>query len=493
MEKSPQEVHAFDASQSQHDSEIGEVPSWTAEEERKVVRKLDFSVLPLLTMVFFALQLDRGNIGNALTDNFLKDVGITQYQYNIGQQLLSAVALGQIPSNILLYRFGPQKWISGQIFAWGLVATFQAFQHGLGSYLSTRLLLGLCEAGFIPGGLYTLSTYYKQEETSKRFAIYFFGNNFASACTGLLAYGILRMRGICNLGGWQWLFLIEGLFTILCGALFFALFPKGPNNPKSFFNVRYFSEREEEILLHRILREDSSKEKRSHKISRKELTSTLSNWRIYPHVLISMCGIAPATTLGAYAPTLVKNFGYGKLKSNALVSVGPWIQIALNFLSGYAADTTQRRGLVNLAGLALWWGFSLGCLVLSSSSSDRGARYALLTLALSVSFVWHPVNGSWLSLNARSPADRSVTMAMFVMAANAGGIVGGQLFQASDAPHYRTGWTAIVCLISVAVAANLFAQAQYFVCNRKHAVLEQTEPEQKDKRVAMVVKNRYAL
>lgn len=102
----------------------------------------------------------------------------------------------------MLYRYGPQKWISGQIIAWGLVATFQAFQHGLGAYLSTRLLLGLCEAGFIPAGLYTISMYYKQEETSKRFAVYFFGNMTALASSGLFAYGILQMRGICNLGGW---------------------------------------------------------------------------------------------------------------------------------------------------------------------------------------------------------------------------------------------------------------------------------------------------
>lgn len=147
--------------------------------------------MPLLTLVFFFLQLDRGNIGNALTDNFLVDVGITQYQYNIGQQLLSAgIVILEIPSNLLLYRFGPRIWISCQVMAWGLVATFQAFQSGLGGYITTRFLLGLCEAGFIPGGLYVLSTYYKKAETSKRFAIYFLGQNFGGAASGLLAYGM---------------------------------------------------------------------------------------------------------------------------------------------------------------------------------------------------------------------------------------------------------------------------------------------------------------
>ncbi len=72
----------------------------------------------------------------------------------------------------------------------GLVATFQAFIKGLGPYLATRLLLGLCEAGFIPAGLFTITRWYKREETTKRFAIYFLGNMFAAACTGLVAYGM---------------------------------------------------------------------------------------------------------------------------------------------------------------------------------------------------------------------------------------------------------------------------------------------------------------
>jgi Major Facilitator Superfamily. len=131
--------------------------------------------------------------GNAMTDFFLQEVGITQYQFNIGQQLLSAgIVLLEVPSNIILYRLGPSLWIGFQILAWGSVATFQAFikGKGLGPYLTTRLLLGLCESGFIPAGLFTITRWYKREETSKRFAFYFIGNMFASACSGLLAYGM---------------------------------------------------------------------------------------------------------------------------------------------------------------------------------------------------------------------------------------------------------------------------------------------------------------
>lgn len=83
-----------------------------------------------------------------------------------------------------------------------------------------------------------------------------------------------------------------------------------------------------------------------------------------------------------------------------------------------------------------------------------------------------PVNGSWLSANMRSPSERSIAMAMFISAANCGGIIGSQLFQSDDEPRYKRGWTIIVCLISVGIVFNLVANLQYRYLNRKIANLE---------------------
>lgn len=197
---------------SETDSGTGVTQSWTEDEEKAVVRKVDRIVMPILMLVFFALQLDRSNAGNALTDKFLVDVGITQNQFNIGTQLLNAgIVLLEIPSNLVLYRVGPKAWIGTQIFLWGLVATFQAFQKGLGAFLATRLLLGLCESGFIPGSLFTISQWYRAHELSRRYAFFFLGNGVATAAGGLIAYGVLHMRGVAGLAGWQWLFIVSAL------------------------------------------------------------------------------------------------------------------------------------------------------------------------------------------------------------------------------------------------------------------------------------------
>ncbi|KAE9376566.1 MFS transporter [Stipitochalara longipes BDJ] len=439
---------------------------WTPDEERRLVRKLDRIVMPLLMLAFGALQYDRGNIGNALTDFFFRDVGIKQNQFNVGQQLLSAgIVILEIPSNLVLYRVGPSIWISCQIFAWGLVALFQAFQKGLGAFLATRLILGLCESGFIPAGLFSITLWYKKEELSARFAWFFIGNMLAQASSGLIAYGVLQMRGVGHLAGWQWLFILEGLFTILVAGIFATLFPGTPKNPKTLTGIGYFSEREVHILRRRVQFNNSNDGTGRKTISLKELTRTLTDWRIYPHLILTICALSPSSVLWSYAPTLVGSFGYPRLQSNALVSVGGWLLLVVNVFWGWVADKTQKRGYVVLAGLSIWWGFALGNLILTAST-DKTSRYAILTLAMAFASPWHAVNGSWLAVNGRSPADRSIRMAMFIMSANCSGIVGSQLFQAKDAPHYRTGWTVIVALISFAIVLATFNVVQYWLLNK---------------------------
>jgi len=162
----------------------------------------------------------------------MEDVGINQDQFNVGQQLLSlGIVLTEIPSNMILYRVGPGKWLTLQIFLFGTVSTFQAFQKGYGPFLITRFLLGITESGFIPGGLWTLSTWYTRTETAKRIIIFYFGNQLGQASSKLIAYGILHMRGVGGKPGWFWLFVLMGTFTIFSGILFGLILPDSFKNP----------------------------------------------------------------------------------------------------------------------------------------------------------------------------------------------------------------------------------------------------------------------
>lgn len=208
-------------------------------------------------------------MANAITDDFMEDVGIDQNQFNVGQQMLSlGIVLFEIPSNMVLYRVGPGKWLTLQLFLFGIVSTFQAWQTNYASFITTRLLLGITESGFIPGGLWTLSTWYTRKETAKRVMIFYFGNQFGQASAKLLAYGILHMRGVAGRPGWFWLFVLMGAFTIFSGFILGFFLPDSFRRPSSTFlpKVKIFSERELHILQSRVLIDDPMKGKKKKRI-----------------------------------------------------------------------------------------------------------------------------------------------------------------------------------------------------------------------------------
>lgn len=169
---------------------------------------------------------------------------------------------------MILYRVGPGKWLTIQLFLFGLVSTFQAWQTSYSGFLATRFLLGVTESGYIPGGLWTLSTWYTKQETAKRVMVFFFGNMFGQASAKLIAYGILHMRGVAGYPGWFWLFIIMGGFTILSGILLGFCLPDSFANPRSWFLPKFcfFTERELYILQTRVQIDDPNKSKKRHHI-----------------------------------------------------------------------------------------------------------------------------------------------------------------------------------------------------------------------------------
>ncbi|KAI0469690.1 major facilitator superfamily domain-containing protein [Xylariaceae sp. FL0804] len=444
------------------------VADWSEEEERQVKRKLDFILLPILGLAFFALQVDRGNISNALTSTITEDLGVITNQINVGSALLSTgIVLLEIPSNILLQRVGPRQWLSGQIIAWGIVATFQNFITSYAGYLVTRILLGLCEAGFIPGALYTMSTWYKKDESSLRISIFFLGNLLASATTSLIGAGILSMGDRYGVAGWRWLFIVEGAITVGVGIIFMLLLPPVVGNGKpliSFGRWSYFNSRESYILLRRVLLDDPTKTAGHLRISGSDVWKTVKNPRILLHVVISITATIPVNAINTYGPSVIKSLGYGTVRANALASVGGFIAVAVVVLLGWLCDKTGKRGPM-LVLESIWSLIAFTCLRESYNWSN-GRRYAAVVFSMATNTIVHILNVGWLSVNCQSPQQRSVSMAMIIMAANAGGIAGSQVFRTEDAPRYINAFTACLALSAAAILEIIAQSSWYFFSNR---------------------------
>jgi MFS family permease len=238
------------------------------------------------------------------------------------------------------------------------VSTFQAFQTNYASFIATRFLLGVTESGFIPGGLWTLSTWYTKKETAKRVMIFYFGNQFGQASAKLLAFGILHMRGVAGRAGWFWLFVLMGGFTCFSGFILGFFLPDSFKRPHSTFlpKVKIFSDRELHILNSRVLLDDPMKGRKKKRIGLaafKKLVSLpgclcpcvvlltmlqFTGWRMWIHFLITLCNNGPQRAFDTYAPSIVRGFGFKALQSNALASVGLFLQIPVSFGFSWVSD-----------------------------------------------------------------------------------------------------------------------------------------------------------
>jgi predicted MFS family arabinose efflux permease len=364
----------------------------------------------------------------------MEDVGVTQNEFNVGQQMLSlGIVLFEIPSNMILYRVGPGKWLTLQLFLFGTVSTFQAFQNSYASFIATRFLLGITESGFIPGGLWTLSTWYTRKETAKRVMFFYFGNQFGQASSKLLAYGILHMRGVADRAGWFWLFVIMGGFTLLSGFVLGFCLPDSFRNPSPTFlpGVTFFTPRELHILQARVLLDDPMKGKKKKHIKLDAFKRAFSNWRLWCHVLITLSNNGPQRAFDTYSPSIVNSFGFGALTSNAMASVGLFLQIPVSFSFSYVSDrlyvpspplpnpgrlmlthSSNKRGETVMAGFACHLLGYIFNRIFTELSHLRGVRYFGVVWTQTFGTFSHPLNIAWMSLTCEDSEVRALAMAM---------------------------------------------------------------------------------
>jgi predicted MFS family arabinose efflux permease len=224
---------------------------WTHQEERRVVLKTDMFLLSWLCVMMFGLQLDRGNLSNALTDKLLDDLNLTTDDYNNGTTIqLVCFLVAEFPVQFLTKRYGFKYILPTMMLTWGTVSWAQAWMHDRTSFYITRALIGACEGGFIPGVILFATYFYKSKELAIRLAAFWSTLNIARVISALLAAGILEMRGVNGKPGWFWLFLLEGLLTVLIALVSFFYLPSSPVGTKGvLFRKGWYTEREEVIMV----------------------------------------------------------------------------------------------------------------------------------------------------------------------------------------------------------------------------------------------------
>lgn len=324
---------------------------WGQEEEKRIVRKvltplilsnlthntdgsqIDKRICTWVCLMFFALQLDRGNISQALSDNFLKDLGMNTNDYNYGQTIFFVCFLAaELPSQLISKKLGPDNWIPIQMVSWSLVASLQAFLSGRSSFFACRALLGLIEGGFIPDNILYLSYFYTGWELPGRLSWFWVSYQSTQIISAFLAFGILRLRGYNGMEGWRWLFALEGLLTGCIGIASWFYLPPSPTQTASHtwnpFRGKngWFNEREEKIMVNRILRDDPSKGDMHNRqgLSLTMLWECITDWHMWPIYLIGLSWLIPTSPVSSYLTLQLRSLGFGTFETNLLtVSIVP--------------------------------------------------------------------------------------------------------------------------------------------------------------------------
>lgn len=196
----------------------------TGELERRVVAKISWRLLPLLGVCYLVALIDRGNVSFASV-SMNAELKFSEAVYGIGVAcFFVSYALFEVPSNLLLNRFGARRWIARIMVTWGIVSMATVFVQTPWEFYGLRFLLGMAEAGFFPGVAHYVSEWMPPHQRGRAISRFYIAGAFSLIVLGASAPPLLALHGLAGLSGWQWLFIVQGLPAVLLGiALLFAL------------------------------------------------------------------------------------------------------------------------------------------------------------------------------------------------------------------------------------------------------------------------------
>ncbi|KAF2452660.1 major facilitator superfamily domain-containing protein [Lineolata rhizophorae] len=413
-------------------------------EAKKVIRKIDIRLLPLLVFLYTLTFLDRVNIGNARLWGMEDDLGMTGYHYNIVVMVFYIpYVLLEIPSNMIINRIKPRYWISGLTMGWGLSVTFAGFSTSFGGLLTARIFIGIFEAGMFPGCLFLISSWYRRHEVLTRMALFMVSNDIAGSVSGLLGAGLGSMDGIKGYSGWSWIFFVEGGVT--CAAAILAFFCVLPFPEES----KFLSLDEKEWLLRR-LKADDYRNKEREKITLKGVFRALADWRIICTGVMYLAVCVTAYSITIFQPTILSGFGWDSLKSNLLTAPVRIVSGIVSVAMAFWSDKVKRRGIFCLSGYTI---SIMGSLIVMLHPNNN-VRYMGLYFAAIGIYIVQPLCIAWGSNQVVGYTKRGTLTAFAISSGQIGGIISALVFPKQDGPRYYPGISTCIAFAFVGIIAG---------------------------------------
>ncbi|KAJ3505200.1 hypothetical protein NLJ89_g7542 [Agrocybe chaxingu] len=414
---------------------------WTVREERALVRTIDWKVMLWAAISFSALNLDRNNLSQANTDNFLPDLNMNTNDFNLGNTVFRLAFLSaELPSQLVSKRLGPDRWIPIQMVGWSIVTLAQFFLTGRTSFLVCRALLGFMQGGFIPDLILYLSYFYTKFELPFRLAIFWMSMNVCNIFGSFLAVGVLRMRGLHGKSGWRWLFLVEGCITLVIGIATFFRMPPSPTQTKTWYRPKgWFTEREEVIATSRILRDDPTKGDMHNReaLTLKRLWQALMDFDLWPLYAIGLLFGIPTSPPSTYLTLSLRNLGFSTVQTNLLIIPSIVGNILNMFIVTILSESINERAFVSMSENV--WALPFLIALRTLPEKVNSWLYYGLSSGLLMFPYTHPIQVGWCSRNAGAVASRTVNASLYNMFVQTSSIISANIYRKDDAPRYLRG------------------------------------------------------
>ncbi|KAI0756700.1 MFS general substrate transporter [Daedaleopsis nitida] len=422
--------------------------------ERKLMRRIDWHVVPWLAVLYLLNFLDRGSIGNAKLYHMTDDLHITDKQYLIALTVFFfPYSLFEPPSNIALRKLRPSLWLSFIMLIWGIAMALHGVITNYAGLIGLRFLLGLAEAGLYPGVVFYMSCWYRRDELGTRVGVFFSSATIAGAFSGLLAAAISNMDGVGGRPGWAWIFILEGLATVLCAIASFFILSDFPDT------ARFLTETERVWVIRR-LQADMKFSAGGESFKMKYVWQCLVDWKTWLAMGIYMGFDGPLFAFSLFTPTIINQLGFQATAANLLsVPVYAWACI-MTVAVGFWGDRARCRAWINLG---LFGSGLVGYIILICSSNPSLSYFAVY---LAASSIYPTIRAAWVASNVEGSYKRSAVLGMAIGWGNLNGAVTSNVYRAVDKPWYRLGHGIVLAYIAIGWITSL---ALYLLLRRENA------------------------
>ncbi|EGP82808.1 uncharacterized protein MYCGRDRAFT_51568 [Zymoseptoria tritici IPO323] len=436
------------------DEPLDEDPEFTYKEQRKIIHRIDRRLILATGLMYCVSGLDRGNLPNAAIAGMTKDLELNVgYRYSIvALVFFITYALSQPPATILTRILGPRIFLPALCCSWGIVMIGFGFPKVWTPLVPLRLLLGLFEAGMFPGSVYVISTWYSRYDQQKRFAAFFIFTMLTSGCGGILAVGLEQMDGLGGYAGWRWLFIMEGILTVVIGVIGYVLMIDFPDRAIKGKHWHFLKENEILFIMRRIKKDRNDGEAEPWNF--RKWLSAGADPKVWSFALIFFALTTSGYALSYFLPSLLReNMGFTINESQMLTAPQHVFAAILLALFAWVGDKYHIRGPMLLVNAAM--GLT-GCALVGYSQAV-GARFFGTFLICGGSSGAIPTCVAYQANNIRGQWKRAFTSATLVGFGALGGIAGSLVFRTQDKPDYKPGiWACMACngLIAVLVCVN---------------------------------------